>query len=35
MSVCDPDEGMHAIFEDYLSKNFFVELPSNEKHEKI
>ena len=34
MSVCDPDEGMHAIFEDYLSKNFFVELPYNEKYEK-
>ena len=23
MSVCDPDEGMHTLFGNYLNKNFF------------
>ena len=27
MSVCDPDEGMHSIFGDYLNKNFFFRPP--------
>ena len=31
MSVCDPAEGMHFIFDKYLNRNFFCELPSNEK----
>ena len=33
MSVCDPDEGMHSIFGDYLNKNFFLDLPLNKKLE--
>ena len=31
MSVCDPDEGMHSIFSNYLNSNFFCDLPENEK----
>ena len=27
MSVCDPDESMHALFKDYLPKQFLAELP--------
>ncbi len=28
MSVCDPDEGMHHIFKDYLYKNIMSEIPA-------
>jgi len=34
MSVCDPDEGMHFIFDKYLNSNFFCELPSSPKFKK-
>ena len=34
MSVCDPDEGMHSIFDSYLNDNFFCELPYTEKLKK-
>ena len=27
MSVCDPNEGMHFIFDSYLNKNFLCDLP--------
>ncbi len=30
MSVCDPDESMHALFKDYLPKQILAELPSDE-----
>ena len=33
MSVCDPDEGMHSLFGNYLNKNFFLDLPSNKNFE--
>ena len=33
MSVCDPNEGMHSIFGNYLNKNFFLDLPYNKKLE--
>ncbi len=29
MSVCDPDKSMHALFKDYLPRQFLAELPSN------
>ena len=30
MSVCDPDESMHALFKDYLPKQILAELPVDE-----
>jgi adenosylmethionine-8-amino-7-oxononanoate aminotransferase len=30
MAVCDPDESMHALFKDYLPKQFLADLPSDE-----
>jgi adenosylmethionine-8-amino-7-oxononanoate aminotransferase len=30
MAVCDPDESMHALFRDYLPKQFLAELPADE-----
>ncbi len=30
MAVCDPDESMHALFKDYLPKQFLAELPVDE-----
>ena len=30
MAVCDPDESMHALFRDYLPKQFLAELPVDE-----
>ena len=30
MSVCDPHEGMHFIFNKYIHKNIFCEIPHNE-----
>ena len=30
MSVCDPDEGMHALFSGLLPQQFIVDLPDNE-----
>ncbi|WP_374545940.1 adenosylmethionine--8-amino-7-oxononanoate transaminase [Rhodoblastus sp.] len=29
MSVCDPDESMHALFKDYLPKQILAELPTD------
>lgn len=29
MSICDPDEGMHKHFENYLTKQFIADLPSD------
>lgn len=29
MSVCDPDEGMHALFKGYLPEQFVIDLPND------
>ncbi len=33
MSVCDPEEGMHALFHGLLPEHFVVDLPRDEEHE--
>ncbi|HUO55119.1 MAG TPA: adenosylmethionine--8-amino-7-oxononanoate transaminase [Rhodoblastus sp.] len=35
MSVCDPDESMHALFKDYLPKQILAELPVDEASENV
>ena len=34
MSICDPEEGMHAIFTNYLNKNFIADIPTTKNLEK-
>ncbi len=35
MSVCDPDESMHALFKHYLPKQFLAELPVNKELDEV
>jgi adenosylmethionine-8-amino-7-oxononanoate aminotransferase len=28
MSVCDPENGMHSLFSDFMAQNFFIEAPA-------
>ena len=34
MSVCDPEEGMHFLFKNYLNKNYMLDLPANDNAKK-
>ncbi len=33
MAICDPEEGMHNIFKNYLNKNFMLRIPETEKEQ--
>lgn len=34
MSICDPEEGMHNIFSNYINQNIFVDIPDNTESER-
>ena len=34
MAICDPEEGMHSLFKNYLNKNFIFKIPENELEKK-